>query len=120
MKAVALAVLFAVLSSGVEPTQIEGLYTCNGARDGKAYVLHLTVQAVGDTYGLTWFADQGDAAVGLGVREGDGLAVAMIGPSGEVGVAHYVIGPGRLTGVWSTGNGHIDREVCTQGKVSVS
>jgi len=119
MKGFALAALL-FFTGVVTPVDIVGTYLCHGARDGNAYTLHLTVQAVGDTYGLTWFADQGQAAVGLGVREGDGLAVAILAPGGEIGVAHYMISPGRLAGVWSTGQGHVDREVCTQGKVSTS
>lgn len=120
MKGFALAVLVAWSSGGVEPTKIEGAYTCAGARGTEAYTLQLTVEPFGDTYGLTWSADQGKAAVGLGVRDGDGLAVAILGPGGEIGVAHYVISPGRLAGVWSTGQGRVDREVCTQGKTLAS
>jgi len=120
MKGFALTALISLTLGGIDPAPIEGTYLCSGARDGKAYTLHLTVQALGDTYGLTWFADQGDAAVGLGVREGDGLAVAILAPGGEIGVAHYVISPGRLAGVWSTGQGRVDREVCTRGQVSAS
>src|SRR3990167_3937342 len=116
MKGFALALVIGLSMSGAEPTKIEGAYTCRGTRGAEAYTLQLLVQAIGDTYGLTWTANQGPAAVGLGVREGDGLAVAILWPGGEIGVAHYVIGPGQLAGVWSTGQGRVDREVCTQGR----
>ena len=120
MKAFTLAAAIAWSAGGLGSTNIEGHYTCRGVRDATAYTLQLTVEPIGQTYGFTWFADQGRAAIGLGVRDGEALAVAIIGPGGEVGVAHYAISPGQLAGVWSTGQGRVDREVCSQGQVSVS
>jgi len=117
MKGFALAVVFALSSSGAGvESSIVGTYTCTGTRGPQAYTLRLVVHPFGETYQLVWTADQGQAAIGLGVRDGDAVAVTLVSPGGELGVAHYVISPGRLAGVWSTGDGRVHREVCTQGQ----
>ena len=97
-----------------------GTYSCAGKQEGHVYTLSLVIQERGNTYELAWSAAHGHPKLmaGLGVPDGNHLAVAIVSPNGGMGVAHYTITPGRLDGVWTNGNGAIETEVCTSGRVA--
>lgn len=103
-------------SPSVAPDPLVGLYICHGTQDGgKAYTVRLQVDPIGQTYQLVWRLKDDTALVvlvGLGIRDGERLAVALIGPNHGVGVALYLISPSQLAGVWSRGDGAQETERC--------
>lgn len=89
-----------------------GNYTCEGVnRDGK-YAVSLQVTQEGDNYFLFW-RDSTESYKGLGVRQGDNLAVVFVTEAGGIGVIHYEVKGGVLNGVWAAGDGVKYTEVCT-------
>ena len=84
----------------------QGLYDIEGRNpDGGDY---RGVFALEEAPGASWYAiwQVGDARlIGLGLIQGDTLAVSFI-VDGRPGVAAYEVEPdGRLRGTWSTGGG---------------
>lgn len=90
-------------------------YACRGVNpDGTSYTLSLDVDRQEENYFLRW-AD--GAQVGIGMREGDWLAVAFVNVTlGATSVALYRIQPGQLLGRWADGDGHLLREECLAGQ----
>lgn len=104
-----------------------GSYTCHGAQGPQTYSMKLIVEELGEaTFEFTWRAVDQDALVllaGIAVPAGDHVAVALVGPrrpDGErgIGVAHYVMSPGRLEGVWARGDGLVYKETCVSGRAA--
>jgi hypothetical protein len=97
---------------------ITGYYTCRG-RDGKGggYTGIAVISKQKEVYVVQWTIGIGSAFVGLGIRQGDTLAVSWAMPGDKLGVVRginlYRIEPGpRLIGQWATlpGNGMINTE----------
>ena len=97
---------------------LTGAYTCRGEIDAQPYMLVLAIEADGDTLRFAWSttADTEPLTVGLGVREGDVVAVALLHRrSGYLGVALYrVTTPDRLAAQWSMGQGRVSEEQCVR------
>ena len=99
-----------------------GSYSCFGEQEGKPYRLELAVEQYGETYRLAWglsvvALQSSPTVIGLGIRRGDELAVALIHvQAGGVAIATYRISPGQLNGVWSPGDGQVWKEVCSKGR----
>jgi hypothetical protein len=102
-----------LLALTLQAPKIEGDYVCRGVSERGNYSIPLTVTLEGEDYFFSW---QDGAMVGLGVRQGDWIAVAILNRStGSVGVALYKIEPGMLVGRWSGGRGAYP-ETCIAGK----
>jgi hypothetical protein len=101
-----------------EVGDITGYYTCRG-RDGKGqeYTGVAVISKQKEVYIVQWTIGVGSAFIGLGIRQGDMLAVSWAIPGDKMGVVRginlYHIEPGpRLVGQWATlpGNGLINTE----------
>lgn len=97
---------------------ITGYYTCRGV-DGKggAYTGVAVISKQKEVYAVQWTIGIGSAFIGIGIRQGDTLAVSWAMPGDKAGVIRginlYHIEPGpRLVGQWATlpGNGTINIE----------
>jgi hypothetical protein len=97
---------------------ITGYFTCRGV-DGKggSYTGVAVISKQKEVYVVQWTIGVGSAFVGLGIRQGETLAVSWAIPGDKAGVVRginmYRIEPGpRLTGQWATlpGNGMINTE----------
>jgi hypothetical protein len=114
-----IALLCAVAPAHAEETATVnpvGTYACEGLESGKKYQLDLQVVARGNVFFFAWFY-QGDLqARGIGVLEGDWLAVAFFNRA--VGVAVYHVTPGQLVGRWAVGDDELSTETCTQGRAA--
>lgn len=106
-------------ATATDPNPV-GNYVCTGVQHGKPYAIYLSVQELDQSYELRWRADLAGhpTLVGLGVRDGGYLGVAIVSATGAVGAALYRIGPGRLDGVWTPGDGSLDPETCHNGKAA--
>jgi hypothetical protein len=97
---------------------ITGYYTCRGV-DGKggSYTGIAVISKLKEVYVVQWTIGVGSAFIGLGIRQGETLAVSWAMPGDKAGVVRginlYRIEPGpRLSGQWATlpGNGMINTE----------
>jgi hypothetical protein len=80
---------------------LPGVYECQGiSADGRAYRGAVIIQPDGNRFVLQWYMAAQLSAVGLGIREGNMLAVSFFGP-GAGGVVLYRIDGARLVGQWS-------------------
>jgi hypothetical protein len=82
-------------------TDIEGVYICKGTNpDGSPYEGVVEVAKRNGAFQVQWFFEAGRAAVGMGIRSGDVLAVSYF--SGTPGVVAYKIEEGsKLVGEWT-------------------
>jgi hypothetical protein len=90
-----------------EPADIDGYYNCKGKEaGGKQYSGICVITKKGEVYLVSWMIGSGSTFSGLGIRQGNTLAVswAIPGDRGVVrGVNLYTIqSGGRLTGRWAT------------------
>jgi hypothetical protein len=101
-----------------EVGDITGYYTCRGV-DGKggSYSGVAVISKQKEVYVVQWTIGVGSAFIGLGIRQGETLAVSWALPGDKAGVIRginlYRIEPGpRLMGQWATlpGNGAINTE----------
>ncbi|MFO0865051.1 MAG: hypothetical protein U0744_10435 [Gemmataceae bacterium] len=110
--------------SKVSPTEevgdLDGYYTCKGMElGGKTYSGICVITKKNEVYLVQWMVGVGSTFSGLGIRQGNNLAVSWTLPSekGIVrGVNLYRIEPGpRLTGRWATlpGPGMMQSETLT-------
>jgi hypothetical protein len=97
---------------------ITGYYTCRG-QDGKGggYTGVAVISKQREVYVVQWTIGVASSFIGLGIREGNRLAVSWAMPGDKLGVVRginlYRIEPGpRLVGQWATlpGNGTINTE----------
>ena len=99
--------LTAPLVHGQAPDVLIGQYRCDGVgADGAAYRATVDIAAHGDAYTLTWHFQPDGAAIGVGVRHKDALAVIYQLDTGEIGLVAYLIeqassGQLRLVGRWT-------------------
>jgi hypothetical protein len=99
---------------------IDGYYTCKGKEAaGKAYTGICVIAKKSDAYLVSWMIGTGSSFTGIGIRQGNNLAVSwsISGDRGVVrGVNLYQIqSGGRLTGRWATlpGPGVMQSETLT-------
>jgi hypothetical protein len=80
---------------------LPGVYDCQGTgADGKAYRGAVIIQPDGNRFVLQWYVGTQLSAIGLGLREGNILAVSFFGPDAG-GIILYKIDGARLVGQWS-------------------
>lgn len=97
--------LIPVAAAALQPptapaTQITGVYYCEGTNgDGSPYHGLVTITRKGESYYLWWDLQPAATALGLGLREGDTLAVSYYGHN--TGVIVYRIQGNRLVGRWT-------------------
>jgi hypothetical protein len=81
--------------------ELPGVYECQGiSADGRAYRGAVIIQSDGNRYVLQWYVAAQLTAIGLGIRDGDALAVSFFGAD-TGGVILYRIDGTRLIGQWS-------------------
>lgn len=86
----------------VAADELDGSYIVTGKNpDGKAYEGTATVTKLEQTYSIQWQFDGELAAVGVGIRKGNTLAVIFQTRAGQVGLSLYVITKNRLEGTWT-------------------
>jgi hypothetical protein len=99
---------------------IDGYYTCKGKEaGGKQYSGICVIAKKNDVYIVSWMIGAGSSFTGIGIRQGNNLAVSwtISGDRGVVrGVNLYQIqSGGRLSGRWATlpGPGVMQQETLT-------
>lgn len=106
--------LTAPLAAAPKPITPEGDYTCRGETNGRPYSLMLKVEADEAVYKTAWFDERGIMQYGYGILDAGRLAVVIVNARGNgLGVVMYTVERGTLTGVWSGGDGRVEKEVCT-------
>lgn len=76
---------------------ISGVYQCDGLNgDGSRYNGFVVIAKHRDTYRVQWIFESRRGAAGIGIREGDTLAVSYFG-----GLVIYRIDGAQLTGRWT-------------------
>ncbi len=102
-----------VQSSAVDPS---GAYRCDGiSPDGKSYRAAVHIARNGDTYIVQWLTPKGLVNVGVGVMNGNTLAVGYVGTT--AGVVVYKLNSNKeLSGEWTDmdASGHIYKETLTR------
>jgi hypothetical protein len=92
-----------------------GAYRCDGVSpDGQAYRAAVQIDKNGDTFIVRWLTPRGVVNVGVGVLNGNTLAVGYFGAS--AGVVIYKIDNKQLTGEWTDleASGQIYKETLTR------
>jgi hypothetical protein len=95
---------------------LPGVYECQGTgADGKPYRGAVIIEPDGNRFVLQWFVGTQLSAIGLGLREGNVLAVSFFGPDAG-GVILYKIDGTRLVGQWSApvADGKVFEETLTR------
>lgn len=95
---------------------LPGVYECQGTgADGKEYKGAVIIHPDGNRFVLQWYVGTQLSAIGLGLREGNVLAVSFFGPDAG-GVIVYKIDGARLIGQWSAPvtNGKVFAETLTR------
>jgi hypothetical protein len=95
---------------------LPGVYECQGiGADGKPYRGAVIIEPDGNRFVLQWFVGTQLSAIGLGLREGNVLAVSFFGPDAG-GVILYKIDGTRLVGQWSApvNKGQVFEETLTR------
>ena len=98
------------------PAGLPGVYECQGTgADGKEYRGAVIIQPDGNRFVLQWYVGTQLSAIGLGLREGNVLAVSFFGPDAG-GVILYKIDGERLVGQWSApvADGKVFEETLTR------
>jgi hypothetical protein len=103
-----------------EAPSLDGYYTCKGKEaGGKSYTGICVIAKKNDVYLVSWMIGAGSSFTGIGIRQGNNLAVSwsITGDRGVVrGVNLYQIqSGGRLSGRWATlpGPGVMQTETLT-------
>jgi hypothetical protein len=102
--------------SAAEPAALPGVYECQGVgADGKQYRGAVVIEPDGSRFLLQWYISAELSAVGLGIREGNMLAVSFFSADAG-GVILYRIDGQRLVGHWSAPltNGQVFEETLTR------
>jgi hypothetical protein len=80
---------------------LPGVYDCQGTgADGKGYRGAVIIEPDGNRFLVQWYISAELTAVGLGIREGDMLAVSFFSADSG-GIVLYRIDGERLVGHWS-------------------
>jgi hypothetical protein len=99
-----------------EPAELAGVYECQGTgADGRPYRGAVVIEPDGDRFLLQWYTSAQLTAVGLGIREGDMLAVSFFSADAG-GIVLYRVDGQRLVGHWSAPltNGQVFEETLTR------
>jgi hypothetical protein len=102
--------------AAAEPAALPGIYECHGVgADGREYRGAVVIEPDGNRFLLQWYISPELTAVGLGIREGDVLAVSFFSTDAG-GVVLYRIDGQRLVGHWSAPltNGQVFEETLTR------
>ena len=106
----------AAMPAAAEPAALPGVYECRGiGADGRQYRGAVVIEPDGNRFVLQWYISAELAAVGLGIREGDVLAVSFFSADAG-GVVLYRIDGQQLVGHWSAPltNGQVFEETLTR------
>jgi hypothetical protein len=99
-----------------DPAPLPGIYECQGTgADGRAYQGAVIIEPDGNRFLVQWYIAAELTAVGLGIRDGDMLAVSFFSADNG-GVVLYRIDGARLVGHWSAplSDGQIFEETLTR------
>ena len=106
----------AALPAAAGPPELPGLYDCQGTgADGRPYRGAVVIQPDGSRFLLQWYVATELTAVGVGIREGNMLAVSFYSADAG-GVVLYRIDGDKLVGRWSAPltNGQVFEEILTR------
>jgi hypothetical protein len=106
----------AAAPAAADPHELPGIYECQGTgADGRSYRGAVIIEPDGNRFVVQWYMSEELTAVGLGIREGDMLAVSFFGADSG-GIVLYRINGTRLIGHWSAPltNGQIFEETLTR------
>jgi hypothetical protein len=106
----------AAMPAAAEPAGLPGIYECEGAgADGRPYRGAVSIESDGDRFLVRWMIGAQLTAVGVGIREGDMLAVGFFSPDSG-GIVLYRIDGDRLIGHWSAplADGQVFNETLTR------
>src|SRR5262245_37435286 len=104
------------MPAAAEPATLPGVYECQGiGADGRQYRGAVVIEPDGNRFLLQWYISAELTAIGLGIREGDMLAVSFFSADAG-GVVLYRIDGQRLVGHWSAPltNGQVFEETLTR------
>ena len=101
------------------PIEVRSEYVCHGNSPNGTYDILLSVEKKEANYNLTWKTNEVQAK-GVGIRDGNNLAVLYVNPKGMGGVMLYRVSRGGLDGIWSGGDGKVYTETCTVGVASMA
>jgi hypothetical protein len=91
----------AAAAAAPDEADLPGMYECQGVgADGKPYRGAVIIEPDGSRFVVRWIIASELTAVGVGIREGNMLAVSFFGPDSG-GVVLYRIDGQRLVGHWS-------------------
>jgi hypothetical protein len=95
---------------------LPGIYECQGTgADGRPYRGAVIIEPEGDRFVVRWIIASELTAVGVGIREGNMLAVSFFGPDSG-GIVLYRIDGKQLLGHWSAplAEGRVFEETLTR------
>lgn len=99
-----------------DSTDLPGIYECQGTgADGRPYRGAVIIESDGSRFVVRWIIASELTAVGVGIREGNMLAVGFFGPDSG-GTVLYRIDGQRLIGHWSAplAEGRVFEETLTR------
>src|ERR1044072_7800141 len=102
--------------SAPDAPDLPGIYECQGTgADGRPYRGAVIIEPDGGRFVVRWIIASELTAVGVGIREGNMLAVSFFGPDSG-GVVLYRIDGQRLVGHWSAplAEGQVFEETLTR------
>jgi len=93
---------------------VVGTYKCEGGSGDTKYSGTVTIAKKGDAYQVTWKLGGDENYKGIGVLQGDVLAVSYYGSMS--GVVAYKVEGDKLTGKWTMvkGDGTVSTETLTK------
>ena len=97
-------------------TDLPGIYDCQGTgADGQPYRGAVIIEPDGSRFVVRWIIASELTAVGVGIREGNMLAVSFFGPESG-GIVLYRIDGQKLIGHWSAplAEGQVFEETLTR------
>lgn len=111
-------VLAAPAGRGEQAARFAGTYAVRGTNPGGGggYTGTVTIRARGEVYDVTWTVGR-DEFRGVGIADGDCLAVAYTDPggSGSNVLIYHADNAGNLSGSWATGSlAKLGRETATR------
>ncbi|HZL95081.1 MAG TPA: hypothetical protein VFB99_15610 [Vicinamibacterales bacterium] len=99
-----------------DPADLPGTYECQGTgADGRPYRGAVIIEPDGSRFLVRWIIASELTAVGVGIREGNMLAVSFFGPESG-GIVLYRIDGQQLIGHWSAplAQGQVFEETLTR------